>query len=548
MRVVPEPRLHGDYARGMAMLSGQILLEGEVIEMRAGIPFTARTGAAERALHGFGWLDDLAAVGDTGARHLAQAALQSWIAQFGRGAGRGWSPELVGRRVLRWLGHSLFLMQDMDAQARNRLLSSLSVQAAYLDRRATRAPSGPGQIEAQVGLFFAALTLQGLSNRIGPVTGDLVSAARGFLTEEGCVDTRNPEDLLQVFEQLARAAQALADDSRPVPKGLLDLLDKGATTLRHLCHTDGTLARFHGGGAGRVGVLSAAFATHARLCAPGITPRSGLAMGFARLAAGRCSVIIDAAPPPRQAAAVCAHASTLAFELTSNRRPVIVSCGDGRTFGAEWSRASRATALHSTLALEGYSSSRLASRKGARVALADGPRQVRVEFRHAPYARAVLLSHDGYAAGQGLEHLRYLDLSSDGRVLTGEDSLVATTRTEQRRFEEVLERSRQGGISFSLHFHLHPDAEATLEDDCVAITLASGEVWLFAAPGQAVSLAPSVYLEKGLPNPRRTQQIVLSSQATDYTTQINWSLAKAPQTPVAVRDLLEDTLLAVPRP
>ena len=82
-------------------------------------------------------------------------------------------------------------------------------------------------------------------------------------------------------------------------------------------------------------------------------------MGFARLSGGRTTVIVDAASPPGGAAGGLAHASTNAFELTSGRRPLIVSCGSGAPFGPDWRLAGRATASHSTLAVEGFSSSRL---------------------------------------------------------------------------------------------------------------------------------------------------------------------------------------------
>ena len=71
----------------------------------------------------------------------------------------------------------------------------------------------------------------------------------------------------------------------------------------------------------------------------------GLAMGYARLSAGRTSVVIDASPPPSGVSALNAHASTLAFELTSGRRPVIVNCGSGASFGEDWRRFGRATRL-----------------------------------------------------------------------------------------------------------------------------------------------------------------------------------------------------------
>ena len=545
----PDPRMQGLYARGKQMLAGNFLIAGEFIEAPGRVPFAADSPQAEESLHGFGWLDHLAAVGDREARLLAQAAIRDWIAAFGRGAGPGWAPALVGRRVIRWVAHAVFLMQGMEAEAQRTFLHALALQAAYLERRARKARPGRARIEAQVGYLYAALSLEGWEAQTRAAREAVLQAARSGILPDGSLASRNPEELLEVFELVAWAAQTMADHDQKVSADLLALLDNMATALRCLRHADGGLARFHGGGRGQEGALSAALSIQTALGRAQFVPTGDSAMGFARLAAGRSTVIIDAAPPPAQAAAARAHASTLAFEMTSNRRPLIVSCGDGREFGPEWHRASRATASHSTLAFEGYSSARFSAQRRARLELGDGPRKVGMEFRHASHSRAVALSHDGYIASHGVEHLRYLDLSVDGRVLSGEDMLVAATRAEKRRFDEVLARTGRTGVPFSLRFHLHPGAEPSLDMNgtAVSVALPSGEIWVFRADGLQLSVAPSVYLEKGRLKPRASQQIVLSLRAAGYTTRVNWSLAKAHETPLAIRDLAQDDPLAVPR-
>ena len=82
-----EPRSLGDPARGRQLLAGNLLFAGQLVELRdAG----AQDGGAEggpwglkapsagfaTALHGFGWLDDLAALGGLAAR----ARAQDWVA------------------------------------------------------------------------------------------------------------------------------------------------------------------------------------------------------------------------------------------------------------------------------------------------------------------------------------------------------------------------------------------------------------------------------------------------------------------------------------
>ncbi|WP_370633213.1 heparinase II/III family protein [Roseibaca sp. Y0-43] len=543
----PEPRSLGVFARGQQMLAGNFLVAGELLQAQGTVPFDAATPEAVDELQGFAWLDHLAAVGDRPARDLAQAGLADWMRRYGRGSGPGWAPGIAGRRLIRLISHAVFLLQGSDGPDQTAFLRMLAHHATYLSKRAAHAAPGLPRIEARTGLLYAALSLEGWENRALGVVTALTRDCDSQIGADGGLATRNPEELLDVFECLGWAGQLLAENGQPIPDGLGDVMGRIAAALRCLRHADGGLMRCHGGGRGREGALAAALATHDALSNLPPAPAPERAMGYVRLAAGRTSVIADAAPPPLKAAPGRAHAATLAFELTSNRRPVIVSCGDGRSFGPEWHRASRATASHSTLALEGYSSARFGTPGGRRLELTDGPRAVGVEFRHTPYARAVALSHDGYGESHGLEHLRYLDLSADGRVLSGEDILIATGRPAQKRFDEVAARMG-GGIAYALRFHLHPEVEASLDMNGTAVSLAlrSGEIWVMRAEGATLALAPSVYLEKGRLKPRAAQQIVLSLRATSYTSQTNWTLAKAHDTPTALRDHAQDDILAVP--
>ncbi len=549
LRAPPEPRRIGQYARGRQMIAGRFIMAGEVIEAPVRIPFKARTPEAVDALHGFDWLDHLAAVGDGAARRLAQSGVLDWAAQFGRGAGPGWVPDLAGRRVTRLIAHALFVMQGLDAPDQDRVVHLIAQHAAYLTRAAPRAAPGLPQIEAQAGLLQAALALDGMAARAPDLARQLAGIASSVIGPDGGVASRNPEELLAIFEALTACAQALADHDLATPSALLSQLQRSATALQVLRHADGGLVRFQGGGRGAEGILADALGGLGRLTptgAPQALPHA--AMGYQRLAAGRCTVLIDAAPPPAGAAAALAHASTLAFELTSNRRPLIVSCGDGRSFGAEWHRASRASASHSTLSIEGYSSARFQRTSKARQHLGDGPRDVRAQRVDDAQSRGVELSHDGYLATHGLLHERALALSCDGRMVLGRDGLTASGRDAERRFDQACARSGGAGIAFALRFHLHPEAEASLDMNAKAVSVAlrSGEIWVFRASGMRLALAPSVYLEKGRAKPRASQQIVLSLRAKAYRTQIDWSLAKAQDTPLALRDLGQDDPLAVP--
>ena len=73
--------------------------------------------------------------------------------------------------------------------------------------------------------------------------------------------------------------------------------------------------------------------------------------------------------------------------------------------------------------------------------------------------------------------------------------------------------------------------------------LKSGEFWIFRhAAAAPLTLEPSVYLESGRLEPRETQQVVLTCAAIDYASRVRWSLAKAQDTPDALRDLVPNDM------
>jgi uncharacterized heparinase superfamily protein len=543
----PEPRTIGSFARGRQLVAGNLLFAGFLVESdTTGLwDVTAPDAAFEAERQGFAWLDDLAAVGDIRARQKAQKWVWGWIETHGAAAGFGaalsWSPDLTGRRVIRWINHALFLLSGKDRAESEAFYQSLSQQTWFLSRRWQGASPGLPRFEALTGLIYAGLALQGREELADPAIRALAQECESQIDAEGGVPTRNPEELLEVFTLLTWAAAALHEAGRTVPAAQIKAIERIAPALRTLRHADGGLARFHGGGRGLEGWLDHALAA-AHVSGKHL---DGLAMGYARLAARRTSVVIDAAVPPQGAASSNGHASTLAFELTSGRRPLVVNCGSGETFGLEWRRAGRATPSHSTLCLAGHSSARLApaDRTTGQELLVEGPAEVQIALEEETTANRFQGGHDGYLRDFGLTHARTLELSDDGRSLSGEDLLVAIEEPAKRVFSKMLDCSGTQGIGFELRLHLHPEVDSTLDLGGAAVSMAlkSGEIWVFRHDGNCeLTLEPSVYLEKTRLKPRAAKQIVLSGRAIEYATRVRWTLSKAQETAIAVRDLNRD--------
>ena len=103
-----------------------------------------------------------------------------------------------------------------------------------------------------------------------------------------------------------------------------------------------------------------------------------------------------------------------------------------------------------------------------------------------------------------------------------------------------MTQTAMAGAGFAIRFHLHPEVDATLDMGGAAVSMAlrSGEIWILRYSGPAeLLLEPSAYLETGRVNPRPCTQIVLRGEARGFETRIGWTLAKAKDTPLAIRDL-----------
>ncbi|NND42506.1 MAG: heparinase [Silicimonas sp.] len=543
----PEPRTIGTFARGRQITGGNFLFAGFLVQAPGTIVWDLPMPdeAFEAEIHGFTWLDDLAAVGDIHATRRAQDWTHEWVRRFGRGIGPGWTPDLTGRRLIRWINHAILLLNGQERAVSEAYFRSLASQTIFLSRRWKTASHGLPRFEALTGLIYAGLALDGMDRNVGQAMRALDAECSREIDDRGGLITRNPEELLDVFTLLNWAAAALQDAGRMPGERHLASINAIAPVLRSLRHADGGLARFHGGGRGMEGRLDRALATSGVKAGA----LSGLSMGFARISHGRTSVIVDAAPPPPVEASANAHASTLAMEVTSGRRPLIVNCGSGATFGQNWRRAGRATPSHSTLGIEGYSSSRLGEARPGRGVelLVDAPHDVRFEKLDVEGGTRLVVGHDGYISSHGLTHIRTLHLGFDGRSLRGEDALIAMSSSDRRRFDINFDKSKLKGTAFTVRFHLHPDVDASIDMNGQAVSLAlkSGELWVFRAANSAqIALESSVFLEKSRLSPRATKQIVLSGRAIEYATRVSWSLSKTQETPTAIRDYAMEDLLA----
>jgi len=497
----PAPRTIGSYVQGEQLMAGQFTFAGRTAEASSIWDISPPSPAFEAATQSFGWLADLAAIGGGPARKLAQSWLQDWIKLYGQGSGTGWQPELAGRRVIHWASHAMFLLKGLSPKQSTAVFKSLGRQVNFLSNNWKSMPDGLEKLEALTGMVYAGLSLEGCEYALRPALKGLATTCHNWIAEDGSIPSRTPETLAEAFTLLTWAAKLLVATGHPTDPATADALERIAPGLRALRFSDGSLARFHGGGRGAEGQLDQAFAD-AEL---GAHETRAQFMGYERLSAGRITTIMDAADSPSS------HASPLAFEMASGRHALLANCGPGARQGGAWAQACAQAAAHNALTVEGQS-----------------PDKTTVEVERAQDLESLWLSarHSGFVQAFGLIHERRLLVATNGRQFSGEDQLFPHSPNTAARHPSAVLASPAQGHAFMLHFHLHPDVATQKFDGHITLTLPNAEVWTFKQEGGFTCLLESVFLDRTHIAPRATKQIVVMGRTLDYVGDIRWSFTR----------------------
>jgi len=532
--IAPQDLRTADPTRASEIYGGRFAFAGKVVTCDGRSPFQVTPPSAEwvEELAAFGWLRHLRAAESSLTRSNARALVEDWIVRQGTWHAAAWRPEVVARRIMSWLMHAPFILDDADVRFYRRFLRSLTRQVRYLQRTVAGVRDGLPRLQALIALNYAALCMAGqmrLLKQAGRRLGD--ELARQILPDGGHI-SRNPAVLIELLLDLLPLRQAFGARSLPIPAALINAIDRMMPMLRFFRHGDGAFAHFNGMGPTRPDLLATVLAYDD---ARGKPVANAAHSGYQRLEAAGVVLVMDTGVPPPMPVSQEAHAGCLSFEFSARRHRIVVNCGLPATSRDSWRHLARTTQAHSTVTIAGASSCVfLGSAKLQRVVgvpVTAGPSAVAVS-REENFDRLKLTaSHDGYAARHGIVHERTLSLAAHGRRLDGEDALLPA------RGDHL---PRRGSDAFAVRFHLHPAVRANrlTHRQGVMLMLPNRDVWTFEAYDSQIEIEESVYLA-GPHGPHRTVQIVIYGAARQ-TPRIPWSFVLADPTEAGALQIEEE--------
>jgi len=520
--IAPQDLRTSDATRASEIYAGRFAFAGKVVVCDRRSPFEVTPPSDEWAvtLLSFSWLRHLRAADSAITRANARSLIDEWINLQGGWHALGWRSDILSRRILCWLSHAPFILQDADTRFYRRFIRNLSRQVRYLRRALKESRDGATRLQAVMALTCASLCIQGQSGQLRGSARRLAEELRRQILPDGGHISRNPGTLIELLADLLPLRQLFAARQLQPPQSVNNAIDRMMPMLRFFRHGDGNFAQFNGMGPTPVDLLATVLAYDDARGAPvANAPHSG----YQRIDAGDTALIMDSGRPPPVALSQEAHAGCLSFELSWRHSRVVVNCGLPAVNKENWRQVARATAAHSTVTFNDTSSCRFLETGSFRkllfgVPIVAGPHRVSVE-RGVEDGQWLHASHDGYAPYFGVIHRRALRLAADGRRLDGEDSFrpAAGEALPARAADE-----------YAIRFHLHPAVKASRLSDGhgVILLLPDKELWTFNTFGDPVELEESVFLASA-DGPRRAVQIAIYGKAREKPA-VRWCLYHSP--------------------
>ncbi len=502
----------GDAKRGAAMIDRTYSFAGTTVRPE-GSPWdeTSTDKDLRDALHEFTWLRDLRTKGGDDARRHARKLTAEWLIRNQRWSAAVWRADIMGRRLTALISHFELFFASAPDPFRSQLLANMARQARHLGRIAGREVDGLARISAIKGLLFAGLCIPDETPLLARATKLLETELPRQITPDGCHLERSPAGQLTLLRDLVDMRAALSVSRHDSLPALTTAIGRVAPMLRLFRHGDGSLALFNDSSETDPAIIDLALAQSG---SRGKTPARSPDGGFERLSAGKLLAIEDCGTPPATAWDNHTHAGTLGLEVSLAKERLIVNCGPAIASGAEWRNAARATAAHSTLAIEDTNSSEIGggTRRVSRV---------HVDRQETDGNIWLSTSHNGYAGPFGLIHHRRLYMAATGDELRGEDALAAVDHDGHDGVAGNPENR-----AFTIRFHVHPSVSTSLAQNgaAVLLRLPGGSGWRLRAGGAKLDVAESIYFGDG--GAKRTQQIILSGRTDGNGATVKWALRR----------------------
>ena len=472
-------------------------------------------------IHRFHWLRDLRACGHEGEAR-GRALVMAWVEAFGKWDSFAWRLSVTADRLINFLSAGPWLFEPLPGESRTTLLESIGRQMRHLQFSGVDETDPVSRFRIAVALCLCGAATEDGRKLLEQGLAMLEAECASQILPDGGHVSRSPEALADALIDIHAVEELLLRLGINAPLFLAKLQPRMAAMLSFFQLVDGGVVAANGGGDGVNGLVRTALRPHG-----GVNSKFSFARlsAYQRVLANDLNVYIDAGPGPDRPHGARAHAGALALSVDDGPERLITSCGANSDLDPELREASRRTAAHSVLSLNGEDSAVFTPDPFTGVRAPDGPAQLAVRRMEEGDQHLLEGQHAGWRVRHGLIYRRRLYVAMNGARITGEDSL-------SRPMSEAAPQFPGGLIPFEIRFHLHPDVQVAdgPDDKTVYLGLPKRQhVWRFRSE-TLLSVEDSRYWCSEMA--QKTRQLVIRGVAdpgadgSQAPNRVRWALSR----------------------
>lgn len=337
---------------------------------------------------------------------IQQQIIERWIDENPPFTGNGWEPYPLSLRIVNWI--KWLLAGNLPPE---RMINSLYLQAWYLRRKLEFHLLGNHLLANAKSLVFAGLFFEGVEAEkwldkglqiLGRELSEQILDDGGHFERSPMYHSIILEDLLDVFNILQVYKQG-ADKTKNLEELIKSNIEKMMLWLKAMCHPDQQISFFNDAVFG-VASEPVKIAEYARQLGFPVTNSflNGVVRlpdsGYVRLQKDDVVLIADVGKIGPDYLPGHAHADTLSFEFSRQKKRVFVNTGISSYRNSRERLSQRSTASHNTLMIGGKDSSEVWS--SFRVARRAYPLEMEVDDKKGSGLRLVC-AHNGYQRMKG---------------------------------------------------------------------------------------------------------------------------------------------------
>ena len=437
----------------------------------------------------------------------AQVVISNWIANNRKFNKRNWEFDLTAKRIISWLSNHQLTYEDSEKEYRIKFDHMVQKQTNHLLNEIKNS----SEVENKM-IGCAAIILTGLAYKSEKIYLEnglnlLKNIIKSSIDNHGFPKSRNIKQLIFYLKYFIIIREWFKESQTIIPEYIDETIFYLGSCYAFVWQNVKNDILFNGN------YISKNHEFDLYLKRFGYTFKSQINElgGYAIIRNKKIALVVDIGSNPNKFFSSSYQAGALSFEIFSNNKRLITNSGYFSDYKNKLNKLCRSTAMHSTMAIEDYSSCNFI-KKDSDFIVDRGLKilKKKIIFEHDYWN--ISATHDGYNKKFGLNHEREIEFYPKEVKFVGHDKLFRKNPSKEIRFD--------------IRFHLDPNSKVMKTQDNKSILIElEEEGWKFSCERFDINIDNGLYF--GNKNLYKENQNIFISGMTNKKEQIiKWEINK----------------------